>query len=272
MQLLKDAQLHKRPRVVGLAFLWLFGLASVFLFPAPHRISDQSLTRYEGILKEADKDSPLRADAQHRLMEAQLHVADAKHWFWWFNTEQRSIVRKQQKLEAAAAERLAGLQREQARLLSDAKSELGLWSEFGVDEGRRLFWKSFQQGKVFGRQQTFWDAIMIALSGQERNLAGTVIQLICSAVVNFTLGVVVSVFFFLFKLPSLLMSYQAGLFSGTAFFFVAAVGALSVIAGFVVLLWGAGAGAVYTAATIAGPVRLGAGPRQRRYAMHYHTH
>lgn len=78
---------------------------------------------------QADKDSPLRADAQHRLMEAQLHVADAKHWFWWFNTEQRSIVRKQQKLEAAAAERLAGLQREQARLLSDAKSELGLWSE-----------------------------------------------------------------------------------------------------------------------------------------------
>lgn len=52
LQLLKDAQLHKRPRVVGLAFLWLFGLASVFLFPAPHRISDQSLTRYEGILKE----------------------------------------------------------------------------------------------------------------------------------------------------------------------------------------------------------------------------
>ena len=33
-------------------------------------------------------------------------------------------------------------------LLSKAKMELGLFSEAGVEEGRRLFWDSFQAGKV----------------------------------------------------------------------------------------------------------------------------
>lgn len=125
--------------------------------------------------------------------------------------------------------------------------------------------------QIFGRQQTFWDAMLALLSGQDRNLAGAVIQLICSAVINFTIGMFVSVFVFVFQLPSLLMSYQAGVFSALGFAVVALVGALSVIAGFVTLLWGAGAGAMYTVATLAGPVRIGPGPQQRRYAMHYHT-
>ena len=124
--------------------------------------------------------------------------------------------------------------------------------------------------QIFGRQQTFWDAMLAMFAGQDRNLVGAVIQLICSAVINFTIGMVVSVFVFVFQLPAMLMSYQAGIWSGTGFFCVAMLGAISVIAGFVMLLWGAGAGAVYTAATLAGPVRLGAGPQQRRYAMHYH--
>jgi hypothetical protein len=34
-------------------------------------------------------------------------------------------------------------------LVSQAKAELGLWSELGVDEGRRLFWRSFEAGKVW---------------------------------------------------------------------------------------------------------------------------
>ncbi len=33
-------------------------------------------------------------------------------------------------------------------LLSQAKAELGLFSELGLEEGRTLFWQSFQAGKV----------------------------------------------------------------------------------------------------------------------------
>ena len=43
---------------------------------------------------------------------------------------------------------------------SDAKAQLGVWSEAGVAEGRKLFWDSFETGKVFGRRQTFWDGLV----------------------------------------------------------------------------------------------------------------
>lgn len=43
---------------------------------------------------------------------------------------------------------------------SDAKAELGVWSDAGVAEGRQLFWNSFERGKVFGRRQTLWDGLV----------------------------------------------------------------------------------------------------------------
>lgn len=56
-------------------------------------------------------------------------------------------------LEKMAKERAAyAIVREHDRhleaLISSAKAELGLWSELGLGEGRQLFWKSFQAGKV----------------------------------------------------------------------------------------------------------------------------
>ena len=57
----------------------------------------------------------------------------------------------------------AALDKEAAAKYSDAKAELGLWSTAGVQESRRLFWRSFESGKVFGRRQTFWDALVSRL-------------------------------------------------------------------------------------------------------------
>lgn len=84
---------------------------------------------------------------------------------------------------------------------------------------------------------------------------------------------VASVFIFLFRLPSFLFSYQPSFISGLAFFVIAALGALSVVSGFLLALYGAGATAVYSIATINPGMRLGAG-RRRRYPgnLHYHQH
>ena len=81
-----------------------------------------------GVLQ-ADQSTPALIDAQHRLMDAQHTVYEAKSWFWWFNKEQRTVVSERKKHEAAAAKHLAAIQKQQAALMSDAKSELGLWSE-----------------------------------------------------------------------------------------------------------------------------------------------
>lgn len=64
--------------------------------------------------------------------------------------------------------------------------------------------------QVFGRRQTFWDTALqlISSQSQESNLLTAFVRLICTVVVNFTLGMLCSVFMFAFQLPSMVMSYQ----------------------------------------------------------------
>lgn len=78
LQALRRAKLHKNPRVLGVGFLWLFGLFAVFLSPAPVRITDQKMDNYEKRLKIlADTDVPRQA-AQQNWLEAELEVRKAK--------------------------------------------------------------------------------------------------------------------------------------------------------------------------------------------------
>lgn len=78
-----------------------------------------------------------------------------------------------------------------------------------------------------------------------------------------------SVIIFVFQLPSFVWSYQPNMVSGMAFFLIAAVGAVSVVAGFLLALYGAGAAAVYSIATINPNHRLGQGNRRRPIRHHY---
>ena len=66
---------------------------------------------------------------------------------------------------------------------------------------------------MFGRRQTVWDAIITVLGGQERNAMGLLLKVLFSALVNFTLGMLSSIFVFTFKLPWLLADYKPGLVS-----------------------------------------------------------
>ncbi len=63
---------------------------------------------------------------------------------------------------------------------------------------------------MFGRRQTIWDTAFNLLSSSQgdRNIVTAFVQLICTAIVNFTAGMLSSVFIFVFQLPWLLMSYQ----------------------------------------------------------------
>lgn len=72
------------------------------------------------------------------------------------------------------------------------------------------FRKSFEAGKVFGRRQTFWDAVFAVIAGQERNAMGMLLKVVFSAMINFTVGMVCSIFVFIFKLPWILADYKPG--------------------------------------------------------------
>lgn len=76
---------------------------------------------------------------------------------------------------------------------------------------------------------------------------------------------------FIFQLPSLLWSYQPSLLGGLAFFVIAVVGAVSVLASFLLALYAAGAAAVYSIATINPNQRVGFGAARRRRNIRYHV-
>ena len=71
-----------------------------------------------------------------------------KTWFWWADKQKREAVSKRKQAEREARAVLRNHEKHIEGLLSQAKSELGLFSELGLEEGRRLFWQSFQAGKA----------------------------------------------------------------------------------------------------------------------------
>ena len=71
-----------------------------------------------------------------------------KTWFWWADAQKRAGVGERKAGEREARKVLQQHEKHIQGLLHRAKAELGLFSEAGVEEGRRLFWDSFQAGKV----------------------------------------------------------------------------------------------------------------------------
>ncbi len=53
--------------------------------------------------------------------------------------------------------------------------------------------------QVFGRRQTFWDMVFGLLSARDKSLPVILLELIATVMINFTAGLSVSVFAFLFQ-------------------------------------------------------------------------
>ena len=65
--------------------------------------------------------------------------------------------------------------------------------------------------QVFAKRQTIWDTavrLLSSSSSSDASLLGTLINVICIAVVNFTLGMLTSVLIFMWQLPAFLLSYK----------------------------------------------------------------
>ena len=52
---------------------------------------------------------------------------------------------------------------------------------------------------MFGRRQTFWDMVLGLLSARDKSLPVILLELVATVMVNFTVGLCVSVFAFLFQ-------------------------------------------------------------------------
>lgn len=77
-------------------------------------------------------------------------------WFWrWREPHRERVLARQPAVDAAKA-RVEELQTQQEKLFSDAKAQLGLWSEAGVGESRQLFWWVLPHAVVLAGCSTVW--------------------------------------------------------------------------------------------------------------------
>ena len=149
----------------------------------------------------------------------------------------------------------------------------GLWSDAGLEESRELLWDNFKSGKAFAQRQTFWDAIftLIQNRNKEEFFLSSLLQIVATAVVNYSIGTALGIFSFILRLPSLVSSFAPSWPSAILFFVVASVAALSLLISYLTLLVTGGAAIVVTTFTVVNEYRgqLEAGERRRPEAVRY---
>jgi hypothetical protein len=238
---------------------YLFGLLLCVFFTG-WKITDGQRAEYYTELEKLDSTS--LHETGGKLQGASNQYYRSKGWF------SCDAVCQSYKADMQAYQRLFDtLKAEENTKLARAKSKLGVFSEYGVEEARGLFWERFAQGKGFAQRQTMWDAIFFGVGsmGRDEKMVSYIMRLVLSFVFNFTIGVMGAVLVFMGGLFSLIRSFQPDYLSAVAFFGLASLAAISFALTWLLGLYVATAGTVYVGAKlIAGNMRIEGGDGGRR--------
>jgi len=223
---------------------YLFGLLLCVFFTG-WKVTDGQRAEYYTELEKLDSSTLHETGGK-------LHAASNQYYRskGWFSCDP---VCQSYKADMQAYQRLFDtLKNEENLKLARAKSKLGVFSEYGVEEARGLFWERFGQGKGFAQRQTMWDAIFFGVGsmGRDEKLASYVLRLVLSFVFNFTIGVVGAVLVFMGGLYGLIQSFQPDAVSALAFFGLASLAAISFALTWLLGLYVATAGTVYVGAKL----------------------
>ena len=149
------------------------------------------------VTAQAESFLPARTEASLALAAADARVEDAKTWFWRLRAEDAARVRALQAERAQLAAAAGRADADWARHVRAARSQLGVWSDAGVREARKQFWRvptlraplrvgnatmahsraalrrrAYEGGKVFAQRHTFYDVFLLMLrrSSEEENM------------------------------------------------------------------------------------------------------
>lgn len=136
--------LAKRHYVIS--SLWIAGLILLAFFRGAAVPADR-MQSYDKVMRGIDLKQHSRVMQEVWVAEDAFRASKG-----WFTCDSRCQLNKQAWKTAQA--RLAKLEREQEKKRREANSILGIFSTYGVEEAKGLFWKSFRWGKSFAQRQT----------------------------------------------------------------------------------------------------------------------
>jgi len=252
---------------------WGFGLYALFYARAPYLPTASEEQAYGDLMKQAVfSDEAQQAHNELRYAEREL---DKVHvWGWRFREPYNEMVPPRQRTVDEARGRLDAAVRERDALISEAKSNVGIWSEYGVTEVRERFWQAYQSGKDFAKRMTFWDVLLGVGGRRDEEVWVTMLRYVGQIMLNFTIGLLSALVSFAFSLASMLWEYKTSYLSGFLFFAVAMSGASAMVATFIGGMTAVAVGGVYTVLQAASNNARLEGRRQRRpqYVRAHYEH
>jgi len=244
---------------------YLIGLLCL-LFATGFKVNETSRQAYERTMDKVDTESLARAHRRYRDAEASYQASMG--WFWSCDTRCQHWKATAQ---SARAE-LDALQREEQNIVGQAKHQVGIFSEYGVQETRDVWWSTFSGGQDFAKRQSMWDLLFTGLRwDRDEQLFSVVIRWLIQLLFNFTIGMVMAFCVFVFRLWSVVSSYQPDPATALAFYTVALLAASACVITYLACLYGAAAGsvAVVAKAIVDHNHRLNSDPRYRAQRVQY---
>lgn len=249
---------------------WVLGLYALF-FAQGLTPSAESEQRYSELMQQAVF-SPEAREIEHEMRRAMRDLDQVHVWGWRWREPYSRLVPERKAYLAVAQRNLNAALAERDAIISEAKSEVGIWSTYGVEEVRDKFWKAYQSGKDFAKRMTWWDVILGAGRGsRDEEALATILRWVGQVMMNFTIGLISALISFGFSLVAMIWEYKTSLLGGILFFVVAMSAASSMVAGFIGGMYATAAGGVYMIAKQARNARLegrGGAQQQRQYVRH----
>eukprot|EP00904_Undaria_pinnatifida_P000446 jgi/Undpi1/10401/HiC_scaffold_29.g12851.m1 len=225
---------------------WVVGLL-VSTLASGYTPTPAAVQNYE--FKMASLNDEGLAEAQGEMVYWDNVYRRSKGMFWTCDEQCQHNKREFQKRQKA----FNIINREYLNGVAQAKSELGLFSEDGVEETRDLFWRKVSGGKQFAKRATMWDALFVGVGTLRRDegIAAVIAKIVFRFVVNLTMGLFMAVVGFLFSIWQIIWSYNPDPLSTMAFFAMASLGAVSLLATWLLGMAAVGVTGVYAVAKMA---------------------
>jgi len=233
---------------------WVLGLYALF-FAQGLTPSAESEQRYSELMQQAVF-SPEAREIEHEMRRAMRDLDQVHVWGWRWREPYSRLVPERKAYLAVAQRNLNAALAERDAIISEAKSEVGIWSTYGVEEVRDKFWKAYQSGKDFAKRMTWWDVLLGVGGSRDEEAWVTLMRWAGQIMMNFTVGLISALVSFGFSLVSMIWEYKASLAGGLLFFVVAFSAASSMVAAFIGGMYATAAGGVYVLAKQARNARL----------------
>lgn len=190
-------------------------------------------------------------DAVDDYWNAYSRYHATKGWFWSCD----AVCQRHKAQMQTAEARLNRIRAEGNARMSDAKSVAGLFSKISVQEMQDSFWQYLAAGKRFAKRQTAWDIMWMGIRSigrrRDESWGEYAVKVLIYVLINFTMGLLSALAFFVIGLWNILRSYQPNPVTAVVVFLLASAAATSFVVSYLLAMTGAAAAGVYGVAKLA---------------------